>query len=203
MATLIKIDRNGTKHYEGKVTCDRCGGLGGHDAWSFTGWKCYKCGGEGKVWGKWKEYTPEYEEKLRAKAEAKARAWEEAHREEIEAQKRKAEEEEKRRQEEAQKEAERKAKSNYIGEVGGKIETQAILESHIKYTAIPFCGFGEETRYIYKFRIGDDLATWFTTSGKFYQLEEGTKVTLTGTVKKHEEYKGEKQTVLTRCKVAA
>ena len=28
MAKLIKIDRNGSKHYEGMVTCDRCGGRG-------------------------------------------------------------------------------------------------------------------------------------------------------------------------------
>lgn len=203
MATLIKIDRNGTKHFEGLVTCDRCGGLGGHDAWSYTGWTCYKCGGTGKVHGKWKEYTPEYEAKLRAKAEAKAKAWEEAHRAEIEEAGRKAKEEEERRKAEEEAEKARKANSNYLGEIGDKVELKAVLESHIKYTARAFAGYGEETRYIYKFRAGDNLVTWFTTSSKLYSTEEGTQVTVTGTVKKHEEYREEKQTVLTRVKVVA
>ena len=25
---LIKIDKNGSKHFEGRVVCDRCGGYG-------------------------------------------------------------------------------------------------------------------------------------------------------------------------------
>ena len=64
MATLIKIDRNGSKHYEGMIPCDRCGGQGGSDAWQYTGWTCYKCGGTGQVFSKWIERTPEYEAKL-------------------------------------------------------------------------------------------------------------------------------------------
>lgn len=202
MAHLIKIDRNGTKYYEGDVACTRCGGAGGADKWSFTGWKCYNCGGSGKQHGFWKEYTEEYEAKLAAKREAKRKKWEEEHRAEIEERERKRKEEEERRKAEEQAERERKAKSQYIGQVGEKIEVKAVLESHIKYTGRAFGGFGEETKYIYKFRIGDDLATWFTTSGKLYQMEEGTEVTVTATIKKHEEYREEKQTVLTRCKVA-
>ena len=31
--TLIKTDRNSSKHYEGIVACDRCGGAGGADNW--------------------------------------------------------------------------------------------------------------------------------------------------------------------------
>jgi hypothetical protein len=31
------------------ATCHRCGGLGGSDAWAHTGWKCYECGGSGKL----------------------------------------------------------------------------------------------------------------------------------------------------------
>ena len=77
MATLIKIDRNGSKHYEGMVTCDRCGGKGGADQWNYTGWTCYKCGGTGKIFSTWIERTPEYEAKLaerRRKAHAKKEA---------------------------------------------------------------------------------------------------------------------------------
>lgn len=83
MATLVKVDRNGTKYWTGMVTCDRCGGAGGADAWAYTGWTCYKCGGEGKVPGSWVERTPEYEAKLaerRAKRSEKMRAETEARR---------------------------------------------------------------------------------------------------------------------------
>jgi hypothetical protein len=30
-----------------KKTCRRCGGAGGSDAWVYTGWRCYDCGGTG------------------------------------------------------------------------------------------------------------------------------------------------------------
>ena len=87
---LIRTDRNGTKYYEGVVTCPRCGGAGGADCWKATGWTCYQCGGEGKVAESWVERTPEYEEKLRlarvARAE-KRRAYEEANAEEVAKQK--------------------------------------------------------------------------------------------------------------------
>ena len=79
MAKLIRIDKNGTKYFEGWVSCDRCGGAGGADQWSYTGWTCYKCGGTGKVWDKYKVYTPEYEAKLEARRKAKAEKYEREH----------------------------------------------------------------------------------------------------------------------------
>ena len=30
------------------------GGLGGADQWKETGWTCYKCGGTGQMFDKWK-----------------------------------------------------------------------------------------------------------------------------------------------------
>ena len=72
-AKLIKIDRNGTKYYEGMVTCPRCGGQGGSDQWQYTGWTCYECGGTGKVFDSWVERTPEYEAKLAERRAARAR----------------------------------------------------------------------------------------------------------------------------------
>ena len=76
MANLIKIDRNGTKYYEGNVPCSRCGGEGLYFIGVCNGKPvpspvdngiCFKCGGSGVEHSKWKEYTPEYQAKLDAK----------------------------------------------------------------------------------------------------------------------------------------
>ena len=63
----VGTDKNGTKIYH-DYTCTRCGGLGGADAWAYTGWTCYKCGGTGRADKPQiiKEYTPEYRAKLDA-----------------------------------------------------------------------------------------------------------------------------------------
>lgn len=39
-------------------------------------------------------------------------------------------------------------------------------------------------------------------TGSYIEAQEGDKVTLKGTIKAHSEYKGIKQTELTRCKVS-
>ena len=43
---------------------------------------------------------------------------------------------------------------------------------------------------------------WKSTSA-FFNIAEGSKVRLRGTVKEHSDYKGTKQTILQRCKVDA
>lgn len=55
------------------------------------------------------------------------------------------------------------------------------------------------TSYCYRFLHGTNVVTWFTS--KCFNIEAGAEVTISGTVKKFDEYKGEKQTVLTRCTV--
>ena len=100
---LIKIDRNGSKHYEGYAKCDRCGG-GGIYKWGavingssqYAG-TCFKCLGEGKVYTSWIERTPEYQAKLDAKRKARQ-------------EKRRAEEEAKYQAEKARREAEQAAR---------------------------------------------------------------------------------------------
>lgn len=71
---LIKIDRNGTKHFR-SWKCPKCGGKGKDSAWSNSGWYCFKCGGTGVYEHIEKEYTPEYleimAEKNRKKQEKK------------------------------------------------------------------------------------------------------------------------------------
>lgn len=202
MATLIKIDRNGSKHYEGMVPCDRCGGAGGADAWKFTGWTCYKCGGTGKVLAKWIERTPEYEAKLAARRQAK---WD-AQREEREAKAAELEAareaERKRQEEEAAREAARKAVSQHVGTVGEKITFKAVLEGSAHFE-VRF-GWQTTTMYVHTFRDADGNAlVWKTSSNGLWDLDDGDAVEVTATIKNHGEYKDEKQTELTRCKVKA
>lgn len=52
---------------------------------------------------------------------------------------------------------------------------------------------------IYKFKAGNDILVWNTTS--FQDLEQGKHYMVRGTVKEHSEYRGEKQTALSRCKI--
>ena len=45
------------------------------------------------------------------------------------------------------------------------------------------------------------LLVWFASSTPDNVLDDGIEYIVKGTIKKHEEYKGLKQTVLTRCKL--
>ena len=215
MSELIKIDRNGTKYYEGEIPCDRCEGKGIYYIGVNNGQLvpshvdqgvCFKCGGSGKIQGKWKEYTPEYEAKLearrRAKAEAQAKAYaEEQAQREAERQAKEEAERIERERAEAEERA-RKANSQHIGEVGDKVDRDVVLEKRAWFDVPSFRGFGTDTMYIYTFRDENGNALiWKTSKGLVH--ESGTKVHLTGQIKAHDEYMEEKQTVLTRCKVKA
>ena len=202
MATLIKIDKNGSKHYEGLIPCDRCGGTGGSDNWKYTGYTCYKCGGAGTVFSTWIERTPEYEAKLIAKRNAKIEAEAKAHEAEIAKAKAEAEAEaEKWRIIEAANAAfdiARKAVSNYVGNIGDKLNMTVVLD-HTAWFDFRM-GWKEERMFIHTFRdICGNTLVWKTS--KSLMFDNGDTVVLTGTVKEFNEYKGEKQTVLTRCKV--
>lgn len=86
-------------------------------------------------------------------------------------------------------------KSNYIGNVKDKItENVKVLK------LIETEGFRGATTIIVKMitESGNAL-TWFATN--YPDVEENKSYTITGTVKDHSEYKGIKQTILTRCKI--
>lgn len=200
MAELVRIDHNGTKYYRGTQPCPRCGGKGGSEAWKFTGWTCYECGGSGVVEVEWKEYTPEHEAKLakaRAKRQAKRMAEIEARQAEYEEKKRVEEEERKAREEEIKAQ---KAISQYVGEVGEKIEVQVTYVGSPHWTA--HIGWMTQTMYAHNFKDDDgNVMVWKTGTYPEALSEDGKRILLKGTVKEHSEYKDEKQTVLTRCKV--
>lgn len=232
MATLIRVDRNGTKYWQGLVKCERCGGLGLYATGvengrlritSVDNGVCWECGGSGKIKSEWKEYTPEYEAKLEARRQARHEKYLEEHAEEIaqreaerqakEAERKAKEEAERLAQEEEERRIrEQKAKSQHFGQVGDKIDTVATYIKTAWFTIPSFYGFGkEDTMYIHTFRIGDNTAVWktstdnlgrFNDDGEWERYVEGKQVHLKGTIKEHNEYKDEKQTVLTRCRIS-
>ena len=92
------------------------------------------------------------------------------------------------------KEARPASKSQWIGEEKDKIVDLPVVLVSIH---------GFETRYGYsqvvKFLNGDNIITWFTAVD--IKFEPGDNILLSGTIKKLDEYKGEAQTIMTRCKL--
>jgi len=92
----------------------------------------------------------------------------------------------------AEREAEGRA-SEFVGEVKDRIEFEAIVLGV----------YGTEGHYghtdIVKFKNADgNMFTWFASD--YTTLERGDRMSIKGTIKKHDEYRGVKQTILTRCK---
>ena len=213
---LIRIDKNGTKYYEGMIPCDRCGGRGLYATGVCNGHLvitpvdsgiCHKCFGSGKVFGKWVERTPEYQAKLDAKRQAKLeKQW-------AEEEARIAAEEMARKEAEAQKERERleeearikaqKAISKHIGEVGQRLTIAAEFVKTAWFDVPSFRGFGTDTVYVHTFKdAAGNVLIWKTGKGLGgLDLHCGELVEIIGTIKDHSEYQEEKQTVLTRCKI--
>lgn len=100
--------------------------------------------------------------------------------------------------------------SKHIGTVGDKITIEATLVKMYEYIDHAFSYYGT-THYIYTMQDADaNIFVWKTTSSMMIQLDEegcrwhsvgkGDVISITGKIKEHGEYKGTKQTVLTRCK---
>ena len=90
-----------------------------------------------------------------------------------------------------------KTASEYIGEVGEKVEIEAAFKGMSSYSTY-FTHFGE-TVYLYKFVSDGNTVVWKTS--KEMDFEEKTYL-IKGTVKEHKEYNGDKETVLVRCKIS-
>lgn len=93
--------------------------------------------------------------------------------------------------------------SEYVGENGKRLELMVTLEEEHSWEVPSYSGYGMTTKVFYKFRDGDgNILVWTTTGyGVSSDIHRGDKIILRGTVKGHSEYRGEKQTELTRCKV--
>ena len=183
---------------------------------------CFKCLGSGWEWTTEILMTPENEakaEQRRAK-EREKQAEKQKEIDALNAQKeaeRKAKEEAERiarEQEEARIRAE-KAISKHVGNIGDKIDLEVEYVKTAWFEVKSFAGFGTETMYVHTFKDADgNKLVWKTSTDNFRfkinlenpnESEEvvkvGDMVHIKGTIKEHSEYKDEKQTALTRCKV--
>ena len=171
---LVKTDKNGTKHWNTRVMCDRCCNGSGVYTWGGTingrpmyAGTCFKCGGAGYVWEIVKEYTPEYRAKLdaaNAKRKAKLEAQRAAREAEWEAQRAEREAEAARREAERLAEIERN-RGQFVGQVGDKLEVTVTLERTFQYE-VPCYGAPWKTDlvtgYVFKTDEGNTLV-WKTT----------------------------------------
>lgn len=230
-AILDKVFKNGNIKIKRKTTCSRCGnGNGIFYTHVCNGVPipshvdqgvCFKCLGSGWEWTTEILMTPENEAKAeqRRAREREKQAEKQKEIDALNAQKeaeRKAKEEAERiarEQEEARIKAE-KAMSNYRGNVGEKIDEQVTYLGSAHFEVKSFSGFGTETMYVHNFRDNEgNKLVWKTSTDNFAWklneetnefdriLEAGQRVNLKGTIKAHNEYKEEKQTSVTRCKV--
>jgi len=210
-AVLVKEFKNGNIKIKRRVTCDRCGNqngiyyigvCNGHLVPSHVdNGVCFKCGGSGWAWETEILMTPENQAKHDAKIE-RERQKREAEAERIEAE-RKAEAE--RRLAEKQAEEERikaeKAISKFVGHVGDKLEAELSYIGSPRFEVKSFRGFGTDTMFIHTFKDSAGNKIVWKTSKYPAVLDQKETFKVTGTIKEHSEYKDEKQTVLTRCKV--
>jgi hypothetical protein len=123
--------------------------------------------------------------------------------------KRKIEEEEIRIQKEQQRQKQQQEQNEkndtleYVGSIGDTIETTVKLIS-IYQSEFCYSAYNSNTTYIYTFIDSQaNIYTWSTSK----QLKEegvfkGYELKIKGKIKDHKEYRGQKQTVLTRCKVS-
>lgn len=87
-----------------------------------------------------------------------------------------------------------KSKSEWVGS-----EKERLRSLEVVLTGARECStyYGDST--LYTFDYGDNKMTWFTSSCPKVEMTVGHSYLLTGTVKKHDEYNGVKQTQLNRC----
>jgi hypothetical protein len=108
-------------------------------------------------------------------------------------------------QRDAERQAREAARRKALAEQGeaGANEHQGTVGQPLTVTgAVVFqrqCHTRFGVSYLYKFQAPRGLVVWFASRDQ--DLGTGDTVTLTGRVKKHDSYRGECQTVLTRCKV--
>lgn len=93
----------------------------------------------------------------------------------------------------------KKSKSNeWVGTPGDKIPKTKIKVTNTTYMQNRFAYNAPDTQVVKMEDDDGNSYTWFNSSSK--ELEEGESYYIIGTIKKHDEYRGRKSTVLTRVK---
>jgi hypothetical protein len=95
---------------------------------------------------------------------------------------------------EKKKVIEQKQKSCFVGNIGEKITKELIYVNSYSYET----QYG--TTWIHKF-IDSDNNTYVWKTSNYLNVDQGNLISIKGTIKDHNEYREEKQTILTRCKI--
>lgn len=86
--------------------------------------------------------------------------------------------------------------SKHIGNVGDRL----VLDE-VRLESVKEIGSAYGITYLTKFlTAGGDRVTWFAS--KYLNCDDGDVVTLTGTVKAHNEFQGKRETIMTRCRIS-
>jgi hypothetical protein len=101
--------------------------------------------------------------------------------------------------------------SSYQGNIKDRLELDVTLVFKTSFEVPSYSGYGTDIIAIYKMVDGNHNAYIWKTSSCLLKEEEdrtrpiqkGESFRIKGTVKEHSEYKNEKQTILTRCKLLA
>ena len=97
----------------------------------------------------------------------------------------------------AKKEADEKLPpSEWQGEIGQRLSNIRVKVVYLKHIESEY---GFSTLYIFKDALGNDYKTFY--SGSKWELEQDEEVLITGTVKRHEEFRNKKSTMLNRVAV--
>lgn len=102
-------------------------------------------------------------------------------------------------EEKKQAESTNKAKSEYQGTIGEKIEIEVIYKKCFSYETM----YGYQYIHLFEDEKGN-VYKWKTNKGLWLNnsvVELDSNLKIKGTIKGHEEYNGTKQTELTRCKI--
>jgi ssDNA-binding Zn-finger/Zn-ribbon topoisomerase 1 len=206
--TVAQAKRERTKLRRTRVTrtttepCQRCGGAGGAQAWKYTGWTCYRCGGNCTEQVTRRVYEDavaqaredELTEIIEAERQAKAQAKWEAGRAERERAERESDHEDALVENAAR---DVKARSDWLdAEAGDRVDVEATVVLTMSVESF----YGESRLVVFRTDEGNALKT-FGTGLSLWGPQRGDLVTVRGTVKDFDTYEGEKQTVLTRVKV--
>jgi hypothetical protein len=101
----------------------------------------------------------------------------------------------------AEKAAQALAANEWFGETGKRVEADLVLVSRI---VMPDRGFGESI--LHTFRLGNaagPLIKWFASNGIGIRADAGKTIKAKFTIKKHDEFRDQKQTVVSRLAVLA